>query len=130
MGNNPFGNLNALRKESADQPTQYTPKLAKKRSRERISGPFYQLSLSWADKAAAVSGRYHILAMRIYRCWRMRPRGATVVAVTTEELSGTGYSRDGTQRVVAILAKAGLIEIVEQRRGCAPRVRVIDPQLS
>jgi hypothetical protein len=97
--------------------------------KERIEGPFYQLSVPWADRAAIVCGRYHILAIRLYRCWRTRGPGEDTIAVTTDALSGPGYSRDGKHRVVAVLARAGLIEIVEQRPGRAPRVRVMDPQL-
>jgi hypothetical protein len=115
--------------EDAPATTSTKPK-TRKRRKEHITGPFYQCSEPWADKAAGVTGRYLILALRIYRCWRTRCPGDVAVAVTTQALSGPGYSRDGKQRVVAILARAGLIEIVEQRPGCAPRVRVIDPQLT
>jgi hypothetical protein len=101
-----------------------------KPKRERIVGSFYQCSESWADKAAQVTGCYSILALRLYRCWRMRRPGTGAVAVTTNGLAGPGYSRRGKLCVVARLEGAGLIEVVEPSApGRAARVRVIDPQL-
>jgi hypothetical protein len=109
-------------------PPRHPPKAVKPK-RERIVGPFYQCSEPWADKAAGVAGRYFVLALRLYRCWRVRKLGTDTIAITTSELAGPGYTRDGKQRVVLVLEAAGLIEVVERAPGRAPRVRVIDPQL-
>jgi hypothetical protein len=107
----------------------HRPLKAVKPKRERIVGSFYQCSEPWADKAAEVTGRYFILALRLYRGWRVRRPGTDTIAITTAELAGPGYTRDGKQRVVLVLEAAGLIEVVERAPGRAPRVRVIDPQL-
>jgi hypothetical protein len=104
-------------------------KVKKNNKRERIEGDFYQVSMAWADKASKVTGRYFLLALRVYRHWRVRKRGTDVVAITSEAIAGPGYSRNGKQRVVLMLERAGLIEVVERAPGRAPRVRVIDPQL-
>jgi hypothetical protein len=97
--------------------------------RERITSTFYMCSDGWADRAAVAAGRYLILALRIYRGWRARKPGETVIAVTTKMLAGPGYTRSGLRRVVPALARAALIEVISRAPGRAPRVRVIDPKL-
>jgi hypothetical protein len=113
---------------TSKNPARRPPRAARPK-RERIIGPFYQCSEPWADKAAEATGRYLILALRLYRCWRVRRPGIDIIAITTAELAGPGYTRNGKNRVVLILERAGLIEVVERAPGRAPRVRVIDPQL-
>jgi hypothetical protein len=110
--------------------TDYEPSKQKKpRKRERIAGPFYQVSEGWADKATEAAGGYAILALRLYRWWRGRPTGADVVAVTTAALDGPGYSRRGKLEVLSRLSEAGLVEVTERAPRRAARVRVVDPQL-
>lgn|SRR5262245_13224443 len=105
-----------------------TPPPAPKK-RERVRREFLTVSMVWFDAAAAATGGYLVLALRIYRAWRMRPKGATAIAVTTGVLAGAGYSADSKRRVVRRLEIAGLIEVTERRPGQAVRVRVIDPEL-
>jgi hypothetical protein len=111
-----------------DEPAVTRPKAGKP---ERVRGDFYLCPKTWADKAAEVAGQYLILALRLYRRWRMRKPGTDVIAVTARALAGSRNSRYARLCVVARLAEAGLIEIVvEGGRGRAPRVRIIDPQQS
>jgi hypothetical protein len=97
--------------------------------REQIEGEFYLSSCDWTDRAHVATGRYLILALRIYLGWRKRPPGETIIAVTTKMLAGPGYSRSGLRRVIPALEEAGLIEVLDRSCGRAPRIRVIDPQL-
>jgi hypothetical protein len=105
------------------------PTKPRKGRRERVSGEFYQVPLTWADRAAEVTGGYLILALRIHRAWRMREEGAATVAVTARALAGPRHSRGNRLRVVYRLAAAGLVEVVERKPGCAVRVRVLDNDL-
>ena len=86
---------------------------------------------AWADQAAEVSGLYFVLALRLYRRWRMREPGADVIAVTATAMAGPGYGRGrgriGRRRLIARLEEAGLIEVVARAPGRAVRIRVIDP---
>jgi hypothetical protein len=102
------------------------PKVGK---RGRMQGEFYLCSKEWADKAAEVSGQYLILALRLYRRWRMRKPRTGSIPVAAETLAGPRNSRYARLCIVARLEEAGLLEIVEEGgRGRAPRVRIIDPQ--
>jgi hypothetical protein len=68
--------------------------------------------------------------VRLYRRWRMRKPGTASIAVTAGTLAGPGHSKRGRLIIVQRLQEAGLIEVAEEgKRGRAPRVRVIDPQL-
>jgi hypothetical protein len=98
----------------------------KKPKRKRTDGPFYHCPEAWADRAAEVCGGYLILALRLHRRWQMRAPGTNSIAVTAYALGGPCHSRRGRQYIVAKLEEAGLIEVVERRAGCAPRVRVIE----
>jgi hypothetical protein len=127
-GQDPF-DLDSLRINPAD-PTLVPAKSVKSRKRrERIHSEFYQVSLTWADRAAEVGGCYLILALRIYRAWRMREEGTPTIAVTTGVLAGPGCSLRGNKRIIRRLEMAGLVEVVERKPGCALRVRVIDDDL-
>lgn len=98
--------------------------------RGRVQGEFYLCSKEWADKAAEVSGQYLILAFRLHRRWRLRKPGTASIAVTAGALAGPGHSKRGRLVIVQRLQEAGLIEVTEEgKRGRAPRVRVIDPQV-
>jgi hypothetical protein len=128
-GQDPF-DLDRLRINLAD-PTLVPAKSVKSRKqRERIHSEFYQVSLAWADRAAEVGSSYLILALRIYRAWRLRREGTSTIAITARVLAGPGHSRRGRLEVVHRLEAAGLIEVVEWKPGCAARVRVIDNDLS
>jgi hypothetical protein len=106
------------------------PAKPKKKGRERIVGPFYQCSVSWLDAAAEVAGAYLILAVRLYVRWRKRKLGTDAIWVMAATLDGPGHSKRGRAVVVRKLEAAGLIEVVERaRRGRAPKVRIVDPQL-
>jgi hypothetical protein len=98
----------------------------RKSKRDLLPGRFYLCPEAWADEAAKVCGPYLILALRLYRHWRMRERGTNSVAVTAAAL-GPGASREGRLRMIARLEMAGLLEIVEQAPGKTTRVRIIDP---
>ena len=109
--------------EPASKPKAGKPK--------RMGGDFYLCSTAWGDKAAEVAGQYLILALRLYRRWRMRKPGTDTIAVTARTLAGSRNSRYARLCIVDRLAEAGLIKIVEEsRHGRAPRVRIIDPQLA
>jgi hypothetical protein len=114
--------------DETDRPwDEPAPKAGK---RGRMQGEFYLCSEEWADKAAEVGGQYLILALRLYRRWRMRKPGTNSITVTAGALAGPGHSKRGRLIVVQRLQEAGLIEVADEgRRGRAPRVRVIDPQL-
>jgi hypothetical protein len=102
------------------------PLQSEKSKRKRTEGPFYHCPEAWADTAAGVAGHHLILALRLYRRWRKRPPKADRIAVTAHALGGPWHSRRGRQYVVAKLEEAGLIEVVERKPGCAPKVRVIE----
>jgi hypothetical protein len=108
-------------------PTAATQKRGK---RERTRGGFLTVSLPWFDAAAAATGPHLVLALRIYRTWRMREKGTTAIAVTSGVLAGPGYSCWGKCRVVRRLQEAGLIEVLNPKPGQALRVRVIDGDLA
>jgi hypothetical protein len=93
----------------------------------RVRGDFYMCPKAWADQASEVSGLYLILALRLYRRWRMREPGADVITATAKGMAGPGYSRTGRRRLITRLEEAGLIEVVARAPGRAVRVRVIDP---
>jgi hypothetical protein len=104
----------------------------KPKAAKRVPGDFYLCSKEWADKAAEVSGQYLILALRLYRRWRMREPGTDSIAVTAEALAGpgpgNGRGRNGRRRLVARLEKARLIEVMTRAPRRALRVRIIDPR--
>jgi hypothetical protein len=97
--------------------------------RERLVGDFYQCSVAWTDMAAEATGRYLILALRLYLSWRTRRPGAEFILASTKILKGTGYSREGKRRVLQQLEAAELIVIVGRGPGRVPRIQVVDPQL-
>jgi hypothetical protein len=95
----------------------------------RFTNQFYFVPVAWADRAVDVlAGKSQlILAFRIYRRWRTRKSGETTITVSNKALAGPGYSRDSKRRMLRKLTAAGLLEIVEQRAGLAPRIRIIEP---
>jgi hypothetical protein len=101
----------------------------RKTGKEKIVGPFYQVSVPWLDKAAEVCGPYLILAMRLYLRWRKRKPGSDTIAVSAAALSGTRHSKRGRQEVVRRLEEAGLIKVVKRGERRSPRVKIVDPQL-
>jgi|SRR3974390_3800350 len=91
-------------------------------------GKFYMVPAPWADRAVEVVGGKSqlILAFRLYRRWRMRRPDETAVDISNTTFAGPGFSHDSKRRMQRKLAAAGLIEIVEQRAGRAPRIRVVE----
>jgi hypothetical protein len=99
------------------------------KSSGRVAKEFYLVPVPWADRAVeALAGKSQlILAFRLYRRWRTRKSGEATITVSNKALAGPGYSRDSKRRMLRKLAKAGLLEILEQRPGLATRVRIIEP---
>ena len=127
----PF-DLEGLRIDPAD-PTLVPAKTTKRPGREGVSGLVVSSTrCRWPGPTGPrkSAGGYLILALRIYRAWRMREGGTTTIAVTAKVLGrSSGHSSQDSRRIVCRLEAAGLIEVVERKPGCAVRVRVIDDAL-
>src|SRR5262249_8585310 len=84
--------------------------------RKPVAGDFYLCPRLWLDQAAEASGQYLILAIRLYRRWRMREPGTNWVAASAAALAGPGpgggSGRHGRLRVLDRLEAAGLIKVV------------------
>jgi hypothetical protein len=123
----PFDNLDSLRLTPQAVALARPAKPIRSRS-VRVAGEFYLCPIAWADKAmaAVASKKQLILALRLYRCWKLRGPKESIV-VSHVALAGPGFLREIKRRTIKNLQAAGLLEIVEQgRRGRSPRVRIID----
>jgi hypothetical protein len=103
-----------------------------KLKRKRAAGRFYLTPESWFERAAtAVESKQQLaIAVRLYRCWRMRPRGEDNVVASNIVLigqGGSGTTREIKRRTIKNLQQAGLLQVVEEgRRGRSPRVRIVE----
>jgi hypothetical protein len=125
-----FDDLNALRlppegvaaaKSSADAP--------KRARRRRVPiGDFYLCPVVWADRAAsAVASKDQlIIAFRLYRCWRLRKPGESMIIASNTALVGPGFSREKKRRTIQRLQAAGILEVVTHKAPRAPRIRIIE----
>jgi hypothetical protein len=96
--------------------------------RPRIAEDFYLCPVSWADRAVdAVRGKGQlIIALRIYRRWRLRKPEQDTIVASNVALAGPGFAREHKRRAIQGLQAAGLIEVVDHRGGRAPRIRVVE----
>jgi hypothetical protein len=103
---------------------------------EYLQGDFYLCPVAWADRAAEAVGVYLIMALRLYRRWRMRKKGAKFIIASSESVSGPGpgsggrSSRNSRLRMLERLATAELIEILGRIPNGAYRVRIIEQKPS
>lgn len=103
---------------------------------ERLQGDFYLCPVAWADRAAKAVGVYLIMALRLYRRWKMRKKGAKFIIASSEAVSGPGpgsggrSSRNSRLRMLERLAAAKLIEILGRIPNGAYRVRIIEQKPS
>jgi len=99
--------------------------ITKRQARGVIKGEFYLCPESWAHRAydAVSSKGQFFLALRVFRLWMMR-RKADSIVLSNISLKGPGFSRVNKSRMLQRLARAGLLEIVEQKVRSAPRLRL------
>jgi hypothetical protein len=67
-----------------------------------------------------------IIALRIYRRWRLRKPEQDAIVASNVALAGPGFAREHKRRAIQGLQAAGLIEVVDRRGGRAPRIRVVE----
>lgn len=122
-----FDNLDALRL-SPEQVAATKPLKPRRQRKTHVAGDFYLCPIEWADRAGAaiIGAKGLLVAFRLYRRWRLRkPEEETIVA--SNAVLGAGPStREIKRRVLAKLQTAGLLEVVDQQKGRAPRVRIIE----
>jgi hypothetical protein len=94
----------------------------------RTAGAFYHLPEAWFDRAymATTSREQLIIAVRLFRHWRLRAPGKDTIIASNIALKGPGFSRQAKGRALQNLRAAGLLEIVEQRDRASPRIRIIE----
>jgi hypothetical protein len=102
------------------------PKPAKLARQKHVAGDFYLVPTEWADRAAATlsTSAQLLLALRLYRRWRMRRRDETTVAASNAVLGGP-MTRWTKYRMLRRLQTAGLLKVVETSRGRAPHVEIV-----
>jgi hypothetical protein len=126
----PFDNLDSLRLTPETAALARPVNLAPARRRgPRITSEFYLCPVTWADRAmSSVSSKEQlILALRLYRCWKLREPGGSIIVASNAVLAGPGFRRETKRRTIEKLQAAGLLEVVQRgRRGRSPRVRVIE----
>jgi hypothetical protein len=84
-----FDDLDALRL-SPEQVATTKPLRKRRQAKAHVAGGFYLCSLEWADRAGAELGSAAqlLVALRLYRRWRLRkPQEDTIVA-SNEVLAG------------------------------------------
>jgi hypothetical protein len=124
-----FDDLDILRLSPEAVAAAQRPKVRKQSRRlRRVRGEFYLAPIAWADRAiAAVTSKEQLaISLRLYRRWLTRKQDESTIAASNAVLTGPGFSREAKRRALDKLAAAGLLEIVEQGRGRAPRIRIID----
>jgi len=125
-----FDNLATLRLTPEQVVTAQGREIKRKKERkERTRGAFYHVPEQWFEGAAMAvrpSSDQLVIAVRLYRRWRLRKRGTDTIIASNVALGGPGFSRNKKQRTINKLAAADLLEVVEHRTGRAPVVRIID----
>jgi hypothetical protein len=98
-----------------------------RRRKTRVAGDFYLCPVQWANRAAiaVTSAKGLLVALRLYRRSRMCKSEDTIVASNVVLATGS-CTREIKRRVLSRLERAGLIEIVEHKKGRAPRVRIVE----
>jgi hypothetical protein len=128
--NDAFDNLGGLRVTS-ELMAKYPPKQEAKPARRRglrTGGKFYHVPETWFDRAVVAVGSKDqlVIAVRLFRHWRLRKSGEDTVVASNVALKGWGFSRNKKQRAIHSLELAGLLKVVEQRSGRAPRVTITE----
>jgi hypothetical protein len=99
---------------------------AKPARRKHIAGDFYMAPAEWTERAAATltTSAQMLVALRLYRRWRMR-RGSEAVIAASNAVLGGRMSRWTKYRTLRRLETAGLLKVVKADRGRAPRVEIM-----
>ena len=99
---------------------------AKPARRKHIADDFYLVPAEWAERAAAAlsTSAQLLMALRLYRRWRMRRRGETTVSASNAVLGGQ-RSRRTKYRVLHRLQAAALLKVTRATRGHAPHVEIV-----
>jgi hypothetical protein len=124
-----FDDLNALRLPpdgvAAAKPSADAPKAARRRTPPIRD---YLCPVAWGDRAAAAvtSKDQLIIAFRLYRCWRLRKPGESMIIASNTTLVGPGFSREKKRRTIRRLQAAGLLDVVTHQAPRAPRIRIIE----
>jgi len=94
----------------------------------RNTESFYYCPTEWADRAAVElrSSGQLIIALRIFRRWRLRKPGDDWIVASNVALDGPGFHREKKRLVISRLRSAGLINVVHSGPGRAVRLRVIE----
>jgi hypothetical protein len=124
-----FDNLNALRL-SPEQVVAAQTHAAKPRKerKERTREAFYLVPESWLEGAAQAvrpSSDQLMIAVRLYRRWRLRKRGTDSIVASNVALGGPGFSREKKRRTIKNLAAASLLEVVGHPNGASPTLRIL-----
>jgi hypothetical protein len=77
-----------------EPPSEPSAPKGKKPRYTRMRGDFYLCPKAWLDSAAEVAGQYLILAVRLYRRWRMRKPGTDSILASAVTLAGPGPGGD------------------------------------
>jgi hypothetical protein len=101
------------------------------RSIQILAGQFYFCPNEWADRAEAAlhSARELILAFRLYRCWKVRPKGSTTIVCSNLALGIA--PRDMSRRrskasMLRKLSRAKLIRLEGSGKNQSPRIVVLE----
>jgi hypothetical protein len=123
-----FDNLDALRLTPEQVATVKPLKPRRQQRKKHFAGDFYLCPVEWVGKAAVVLGSavQLLIALQLYRLWRMRKFGEDTIVASNTALEGASFSRHSKRVAIGRLQKAGLLEVVGQHNnGWAPRVRIV-----
>ena len=100
----------------------------RRRRKTRVAGDFYLCPVNWANRAAVAvtSAKGLLVALRLYRRWRMCKSDDGTIVASNVVLGAGPFTREIKRRVLFRLERGGLLEIVEQKKGRAPRVRILE----
>jgi hypothetical protein len=123
-----FDDLDALRVPPEAAATVKSSGNVRRHTRQRLSGNFYLCPIEWAHRALTAVGSKEqlIIALRLYRCWRLQTPGQTAMVASNAALRGPGFSREKKRRAIQRLEAAGLVEVLEHHAGRSPRIRIIE----
>jgi|SRR3954454_144908 hypothetical protein len=123
-----FDDLNTLRLPPEAVAAAKGPAEMRKPRRTALIGDFYLCPVAWANRAAsAVTSKDQlIIAFRLYRCWKLRKPGESIIIASNTALGGPGFSREKKRRTLQRLQAADLLKIVTHQAGRAPRIRIVE----
>jgi hypothetical protein len=123
-----FDDLDALTL-SPEQVAATKPLKPHRQRKTHVAGAFYLCPVERA--AATLSSAGHlIIALRLYRLWRLRKPGDDTIVASNAALAGSGFTRETKRRALLKLQAAGLLEVVDSHHGRSPRLRIVEVTVS